>query len=95
MGKGILHGAIDLHFHAGPDVQVRKLTYLNAAREAQEAGMKAILIKSHVTITADTATLLQPLVSGLLIFGGVALNDPGRRMGCRDARHAERPGGPE
>jgi hypothetical protein len=38
--------------------------------------MKAILIKSHVTITADTATLLQPLVSGLLIFGGVALNDP-------------------
>jgi len=38
--------------------------------------MKAILIKSHATITADIAALLQPLVPGLLIFGGVALNDP-------------------
>lgn len=76
MKKNLLQGAIDLHFHAGPDVRDRKLTYLEAAREAQEAGMKAVLIKSHVTITADIATLLQPLVPGLRIFGGVALNDP-------------------
>jgi hypothetical protein len=76
MKKNLLEGAIDLHFHAGPDVRDRKLTYLEAAREAGEAGMKAVLIKSHVTITADIAALLQPLVPGLLIFGGVALNDP-------------------
>jgi len=76
MKKNLLKGVIDLHFHAGPDVRVRKLTYLEAALQAREAGMKAILIKSHVTITADIATLLQPLVPGLLIFGGVALNDP-------------------
>lgn len=76
MKKNLLNGVIDLHFHAGPDVRVRKLTYLEAALQAREAGMKAILIKSHATITADIATLLQPLVPGLLIFGGVALNDP-------------------
>jgi len=31
MGKNYLEGAIDLHFHAGPDVRERKLTYLEAA----------------------------------------------------------------
>jgi hypothetical protein len=76
MKKKLLKDVIDLHLHAGPDLQVRKLTYLEAALQAREAGMKAILIKSHATITADIAALLQPLVPGLLIFGGVALNDP-------------------
>jgi hypothetical protein len=76
MKKNLLKDVIDLHFHAGPDLRVRKLTYLEAALQAREAGMKAILIKSHATITADIAALLQPLVPGLLIFGGVALNDP-------------------
>ena len=76
MEKNYLKGAIDLHFHAGPDVQERKLTYLEAASRAQEAGMKAILIKSHVTITADIASLIQPLVKDTLVFGGLALNYP-------------------
>jgi hypothetical protein len=55
-----LKGAIDLHFHAGPDIRERKLTYLEAAMQAKEAGMRAILIKSHSTITADIASLIQP-----------------------------------
>src|SRR4030042_5668721 len=76
MGKNYLKGAIDLHFHAGPDVRERKLTYLEAAVQAEAAGMKAILIKSHSTITADIASLIQPLVRKILIFGGIALNYP-------------------
>jgi hypothetical protein len=76
MEKNYLEGAIDLHFHAGPDVRQRKLTYLEAALQAQEAGMKAILIKSHSTITADIASLIQPLVKDTLVFGGLALNYP-------------------
>jgi hypothetical protein len=76
MEETILKGAIDLHFHAGPDVRDRKLTYLEAALQARDAGMKAILIKSHSTITADIASLIQPLVKEILIFGGIALNDP-------------------
>ena len=76
MKKNLLKDVIDLHFHAGPDLRVRKLTYLEAALQAREAGMKAILIKSHATITADIAALLQPLVPGLLLLGGVALNYP-------------------
>ena len=76
MGKNYLEGAIDLHFHAGPDVRERKLTYLEAALQARDAGMKAILIKSHSTITADIASLIQPLVKDILVCGGIALNYP-------------------
>jgi hypothetical protein len=76
MEEQILKGAIDLHFHAGPDVRERKLTYLEAALQARDAGMKAILIKSHSTITADIASLIQPLVKDVLVFGGIALNYP-------------------
>ncbi len=71
-----LRGAIDIHLHAGPDVRERKLTYLEAAQQAWGAGMKAILIKSHSTITADIASLIQPLVKDTLVFGGIALNYP-------------------
>jgi hypothetical protein len=76
MGEQDLKGAIDLHLHAGPDVRERKLTYLEAALQAKEAGMKAILIKSHSTITADIASLIQPLVTDISVLGGVALNYP-------------------
>jgi hypothetical protein len=76
MEEQILKGAIDLHFHAGPDVRERKLTYLEAALQAQEAGMKAILVKSHSTITADIAFLIQRLLKNILVFGGIALNYP-------------------
>lgn len=76
MRKNYLEGTIDLHFHAGPDVRERKLTYLEAALQARDAGMKAILIKSHSTITADIASLIQPLVKDILVFGGIALNYP-------------------
>ena len=71
-----LKGVIDLHLHAGPDIRKRRLTYLEAAIQAREAGMKAILIKSHSTITADIASLIQPLVKDILVFGGIALNYP-------------------
>lgn len=76
MGRDYLKGAIDLHLHAGPDVRERKLTYLEAAIQAKEVGMKAILIKSHSTITADIASLIQPLVTDISVLGGVALNYP-------------------
>jgi len=76
MIKNYLEGAIDLHFHAGPDVRERKLTYLEAALQARDAGMRAILMKSHSTITADIASLIQPLIKDILVFGGIALNYP-------------------
>jgi hypothetical protein len=69
-----LTGFVDLHIHTGPDVRPRKMDDIDTAKAAAEAGLKAILIKSHVTITADRATIAERIVPGIRVFGSIALN---------------------
>ena len=73
-GQELLDGVVDLHVHAGPDSRPRSVSDLEAARGASEAGMRAILLKNHFTMTADRAALAMDQVDGLEIFGGVVLN---------------------
>lgn len=68
-----LTGAIDLHVHSAPDVYPRSLDDLEVARVAQAAGMRAILLKSHHTLTADRAALVDGQVD-ITVRGGLALN---------------------
>lgn len=68
-----LTGAIDLHVHTAPDVYPRLLDDLDLARAAQDAGMQAVLLKSHHTLTADRAKNLDRHVP-IVIHGGLALN---------------------
>lgn len=70
-----LSGVIDLHVHAGPDVRPRKLDAVALARAARAAGMRALLLKSHHTITADLATIVESVVGGIRIFGSLTLNE--------------------
>lgn len=69
-----LAAAIDLHIHTAPDVRPRSVTDLEAAQQARDAGMQAILIKSHVTCTADRAQIAETAVGGVHVFGGLVLN---------------------
>ena len=69
-----LTGVIDMHVHAGPDSRPRAMNDLEAARRAREAGLRAIVLKNHFTMTADRAALAIEQVEGLEIFGGIALN---------------------
>ena len=69
----MLEGTIDFHIHTGPDIYPRLLNDIEVARQAKRAGMKAILIKSHATITGDRAQIAQS-VTNFPVFGGVALN---------------------
>jgi microsomal dipeptidase-like Zn-dependent dipeptidase len=69
-----LSGVIDFHVHAGPDSRPRSLNDYEAARLANAAGMRGIVLKNHFTMTSDRAALAMALVDGLEIFGGVALN---------------------
>ena len=71
-----LTGTIDFHLHTAPDVRPRKLNDFEAARQAQARGMRAILLKSHVTHTADRAALAEQAVPGVRVLGGLALNAP-------------------
>ncbi len=70
-----LERAVDLHVHFAPDLWPRRLDALTLAREAAEAGMRAIVLKAHHTITVDLATVVDGLVKGVQVFGGLALNE--------------------
>ena len=69
-----LDGVVDLHVHAGPDSRPRSVSDSEAARASDDAGLRAILLKNHFTMTADRAALAMDHVDGLEIFGGVVLN---------------------
>jgi hypothetical protein len=70
-----LAGVVDLHIHTAPDVRPRSVTDIEAAQQARDAGMRAILIKSHVTCTADRAQIAESAVGGVRVFGGLVLNE--------------------
>ncbi len=70
-----LDGAIDLHVHTAPDIYGRSVDDQEAVDDAARAGMRAILLKSHHTLTADRAALAGK-GQGVRVFGGLALNWP-------------------
>lgn len=73
--RRLLAGAIDLHIHTAPDIYPRSVTTYEAAVHARDAGMAAIVVKSHSTDTAARAELVRQ-ITGFPVWGGVALNYP-------------------
>jgi microsomal dipeptidase-like Zn-dependent dipeptidase len=49
---------------------------LEAARQAKEKGLRAIVLKSHYDPTAGLALLARKAVPGIEVFGGIDLNLP-------------------
>ncbi|HEU4623725.1 MAG TPA: DUF6282 family protein [Steroidobacteraceae bacterium] len=75
IGK-LLIGAIDLHCHSGPSVMPRRLNHVAAIREAEEAGLRAVLFKDHYYSVAPVAELLkETLAPRLELLTGVPLNN--------------------
>jgi hypothetical protein len=72
--KSPLEGAIDFHVHSAPDVFGRSVTDIEAATLARRTGMRAIVLKNHVTSTADRAAVVREVVPGIEVFGGIVLN---------------------
>jgi len=68
-----LDGAIDLHVHTAPDFYERSVDDDEQIQQAAAAGMRAVLLKSHHTLTADRATLAAKR-DGMPVFGGLVLN---------------------
>jgi hypothetical protein len=66
---------VDTHVHTAPDVVPRRLTDLQLAREATDAGHRALVLKSHHSITAPRAALVnEALGGGSEVLGGVVCN---------------------
>jgi len=68
----LLKDAIDMHMHPGPGAMCR-LDAMEAARQALQAGMRAIVLKSHPGGVA-VANMVSQLVPGIKVIGSVTLN---------------------
>ncbi len=67
-------GAIDFHVHSAPDVFGRSVSDFEIAEIAANAGMRALVLKNHVTSTAARAFLVNQVVPNIQLFGGITLN---------------------
>ena len=72
----LLQGACDIHIHSSPDVFVRLYDHIDIAKQARDAGMRAVLMKCHHQGTADRMPLVARVVSGIDVFGSLNLNYP-------------------
>lgn len=70
----LLKGAYDLHIHSGPSMFDRIVDDFEAAKNARDAGMKALVIKDHHVDTSRRAYLTRKIVPGIEVYGSVVLN---------------------
>src|SRR5512147_652090 len=70
----LISGSIDMHLHPGPDSFKCRVDALEAANQAKQAGMKAIVIKNHFYPTAPIAMMVNQLVPDFKVFGSVCLD---------------------
>lgn len=70
-----LAGMYDLHIHSAPDLVARCIDDIEAARQAAEARMAGILLKSHYTLTCDRAQIAEKIVPNIKIYGALTLNE--------------------
>jgi hypothetical protein len=68
-------GVIDMHVHSHPDVFGRNMDDFDIAQLARARGMRGILLKNHVTTTADRAAMVMRIVPGIEVWGGIVLNN--------------------
>jgi hypothetical protein len=73
--ESLVKGAIDMHVHHAPDAHIRRrVDALQAAIQAEEAGMRAIVLKNHDYPTAPLATMVNQHVQNLTVFGSLCLD---------------------
>ncbi|MGY2876128.1 hypothetical protein ACVW00_003318 [Marmoricola sp. URHA0025 HA25] len=89
----LLRGGIDIHVHQAPSMFHRH-NFIDCVRDAREKGMRAVVLKSHHTMTTDRAADAMRQVDGIEVFGSITLNlvhgglnpfavDHALRMGAR------------
>src|SRR5262245_43930195 len=68
-------GTIDMHVHSHPDVFGRSMDDIDVATLARAKGLRGILLKNHVAMTADRAAIVMKVVPGIEVWGGIVLNN--------------------
>lgn len=72
----LLRGAVDIHVHAGPHIfsSPRRVDPIQAAIEARDAGMRAIVYMDVFEMSNGIAWLVNRHVPGMTTFGGLIMN---------------------
>ena len=70
----LLRGSIDMHLHSGPDVFPCRVDALEAAKQARQVGMRAIVIKNHSYPTTPLALAVGQFVPEVAVFGSICLD---------------------
>jgi hypothetical protein len=72
----LLKGAIDVHVHPGPHLfsSPRRVDPIQAAIEARDAGMRAIVLKDVFEMSNGIAWLVNRHVPDFTVYGGLILN---------------------
>ena len=71
----IVRGSFDLHVHAAPDTQERRMNALETARAAYEGELGGFALKSHDYPTTPLADALNQMYPGLQVLGSITLNE--------------------
>lgn len=74
--RELLQGAIDVHVHPGPHLKSspRRVDPIEAAIEARDAGMRAIVLKDVFEMSNGIAWLVNRHVPDFAVYGGLILN---------------------
>ena len=72
----ILAGSIDVHVHAGPHLRSspRRLDPIQAAQEARDAGMRAIVYMDVFEMSNGTSWLVNRAIPDFQTYGGLIMN---------------------
>ena len=86
----LLKGAIDIHVHAGPHLfsSPRRVDPVEAAIQARDAGMRAIVFMDVFEMSNGTAWSVNRVVRDFQTFGGLILNTVYGGMNPRAVRTA-------
>lgn len=69
-----LVGAIDIHVHTAPAMVERAQGDQSLARDALEAGMAGVVVKSHVVPTVGRVDAVNSALGEQILYGGITLN---------------------
>lgn len=90
LSRELLQGAIDIHIHAGPHLfsSPRSVDPIQAATQARDAGMQALVFMDVFEMTNGTAWLVNRAVPDFKAFGGLIMNTIYGGMNPRAVRTA-------
>jgi len=76
LSRKLLKGSIDTHVHAGPHLpsSPRRVGPIEAATQARDAGMRAIVYMDVFEMSTGTAWIVNRVVPDFQVFGGLILN---------------------